>query len=124
MSNQEQLELRRKWLEALRSGEFQQGTGALKRKIGSDRFEYCCLGVLCEITGDRDGWQVVMANTYSFHRVNGYLAPDIRKAVGLRYGDGQLPGGESLVQINDDRQMSFAEIADWIEKNASDLFVD
>jgi hypothetical protein len=33
-----------KWLEALRSGEYEQGMGALK-KDG----KYCCLGVLCDV---------------------------------------------------------------------------
>lgn len=33
------------WVAALRSGEYQQGTGALRH--GDDT--YCCLGVLCEL---------------------------------------------------------------------------
>lgn len=34
-----------KWLEALRSGEYQQGTGLLR----SEDDKYCCLGVLCDV---------------------------------------------------------------------------
>lgn len=36
-----------KWVEALRSGDFEQGKGALKDVDGN----YCCLGVACEISG-------------------------------------------------------------------------
>lgn len=35
---------KKKWLQALRSGEYEQTTGCL-----SDENGYCCLGVLCEI---------------------------------------------------------------------------
>lgn len=37
-------EVKAKWLEALRSGEYKQGTGHLNRGR-----RYCCLGVLCEV---------------------------------------------------------------------------
>lgn len=37
-------ELKRKWVAALRSGKYKQGTGELFY-----RDEYCCLGVLCEV---------------------------------------------------------------------------
>lgn len=38
------VELGRKWVDALRSGKYQQGFGSLKTKAGG----YCCLGVLCD----------------------------------------------------------------------------
>src|SRR5438093_3640406 len=37
-------DVKRLWTDALRSGQYQQGTGALRK---NDR--YCCLGVLCEL---------------------------------------------------------------------------
>ena len=49
-TKEEQKENRRLWVEALRSGEYKQGRGALCRKT-EDTFEYCCLGVACEISG-------------------------------------------------------------------------
>lgn len=40
--------IKTKWVAALRSGEYKQGRGALRKKdSGGDRF--CCLGVLCDI---------------------------------------------------------------------------
>lgn len=40
-------ELKEKWVAALRSGKYEQGTGAL-RSVDN---RYCCLGVLCEVMG-------------------------------------------------------------------------
>lgn len=37
-------DIKRRWVEALRSGDYQQTTGVLK-----DEYGYCCLGVLCEL---------------------------------------------------------------------------
>lgn len=38
-------DVRTAWLEALRGGKYEQGTGLLK----NDEGRYCCLGVLCEV---------------------------------------------------------------------------
>jgi len=43
-------EVKAKWLAALRSGEYQQGTGTLRA-----RGRYCCLGVLCDIYSREHG---------------------------------------------------------------------
>lgn len=40
-------EFKKKWVEALRSGEYKQGQGALHR---ADEDTYCCLGVACKIS--------------------------------------------------------------------------
>lgn len=41
-------EQKQKWIEALRSGNYKQGTHRLYHKY-TDR--YCCLGVLCDVLG-------------------------------------------------------------------------
>jgi hypothetical protein len=41
--------LKQRWVEALRSGEYEQGAGALRN---GDKF--CCLGVLCDILTDEE----------------------------------------------------------------------
>ena len=38
------------WIEVLRSGKYKQTTGALRKARINNQFEYCCLGVLCDIT--------------------------------------------------------------------------
>lgn len=45
------LELIRKWVDALRSGKYEQGRLALRSKDD----KYCCLGVLCDIAKDKLG---------------------------------------------------------------------
>jgi len=43
-------EVKKKWLEALRSGEYKQGIGALRNTNASKGIvTHCCLGVLCDI---------------------------------------------------------------------------
>lgn len=43
-------EIKDKWLDALKSGRYTQGTGRLRR-IDNGRLTYCCLGVLGEVCG-------------------------------------------------------------------------
>jgi hypothetical protein len=38
-----------RWIESLRSGDYQQGKNLLKQKYDSGQDAYCCLGVLCEL---------------------------------------------------------------------------
>lgn len=38
-------DIKQKWIEALRSGEYDQGAGQLR----TENNEYCCLGVLCDL---------------------------------------------------------------------------
>jgi hypothetical protein len=48
MANRERIQL---FTAALRSGRFQQGTGALARRIDGT-WQYCCLGVACEVAAE------------------------------------------------------------------------
>jgi len=51
MGTEEALSITRDWITALRSGKYEQGIGSLIDYHHSDGYEYCCLGVLCEILG-------------------------------------------------------------------------
>jgi hypothetical protein len=43
-------EIKKKWLAALRGGDFIQGQNSLRSRNGATgQYEYCCLGVLCEL---------------------------------------------------------------------------
>lgn len=90
--------LKAKWIEALRSGEYEQGTGYLE-KDGC----YCCLGVLCAIQDEQ--WKEEFDNGLYTETL-----PD-RLNNGLTAAD----RGE-LAKRNDDRE-SFADIADYIEQH-------
>jgi hypothetical protein len=97
--------IKARWVEALRSGRYQQGTGLLRKDDA-----YCCLGVLCDLV-EPENWERYPSGTY-----------------GQRVHDGNnlLPGHiASLTKIDqnsqwdlanmNDRGKTFAEIADHIE---------
>lgn len=86
-------QLKAKWVEALRSGEYTQIPMELHDKENGG---YCCLGVLCRIA------EIDLA---------GDTGPIYRKLNNMT-GD-YAP----LVDLNDNQGKNFAEIADWIEAN-------
>jgi hypothetical protein len=98
-------EIADKWVEALRSGHYKQTRGRLRDTQG-----YCCLGVLCEISG-----------LSKFNEENKYLGKDeilpelVRGWSGMISKDGTYTSNDSLAGDNDDG-MVFSEIADTIEK--------
>ena len=109
-------EIKAKWLAALRSGEYKQGSGGLRNK--NDGF--CCLGVLCDIHPDVS-WSE--PNDYEARRAvykdgddhHGYLPEKFAKEVGLRPGRGR--SFELDVAQKNDAGVPFTEIADWIEEH-------
>ncbi len=77
-------ELVKTWIEALRSGQYNQGKGYLKKIFKSDLYaQYCCLGVLCDLL-DPLGWEENLYSSSPFlpHAVlyswddSTYLLPD------------------------------------------------
>lgn len=109
-------ELKIEWLAALRSGEFEQGQGYLRQ--GN---KYCCLGVLCELTA-RKGLSspafpaegIVADGVYQYNGDTGMPSQAHDRVTGLDLGN-----QSKLAWMNDEGK-SFAEIADWIERNVSD----
>lgn len=54
-------EIKAKWIEALRSGKYEQGRGRLR----SEDNKYCCLGVLCDLI-DPGKWVKHEGSDYSY----------------------------------------------------------
>lgn len=89
-------EVKNKWVAALRSGRYKQGTEKLHNE---DDNSFCCLGVarsigLCKRT-----------KSYACNNENvsqNFLPQDIQV---------------HLVDFNDSKKWSFKKIANWIEKN-------
>lgn len=108
-------ELRQKWIDALRSGEYEQGHRALKDSDG----RYCCLGVLCDVAGAVWTETAPIGSMARFAcSVNGTLSsistlgPNLYKELGL-----DCSREITLWGMNDNTGASFKEIADWIEQN-------
>lgn len=106
-------EIKAKWIEALRSGRYLQGVGALKKDT-----KFCCLGVLCDVK-DPKGWEG--NNKDLFDGKNGTLPATVQNWSGVdQWGNLQPPvefGGKfhnDLASLNDSG-MTFTQIADVIE---------
>lgn len=102
-------ELKRKWVEALRSGKYQQGKSALRCED-----QFCCLGVLCDISGAGQ-WNETHHGIYEYvvRGNSSRMGPPEpwQNSIGLR-----LEESGELWRMNDIRDKSFAEIADYIEQ--------
>ena len=92
-------QLRDEWVRALRSGEYEQGRGRLRKGNGEDA-KYCCLGVLGVVCGSPD--------IELLHDVMTHINATTELLTSLRM---------RLIDMNDRDLMSFPEIADWIEAN-------
>lgn len=117
-------EWKRKWVEALRSGDYEQTTQHLQDMDG-----FCCLGVLCDIVKDEVGlkWQERDDGIKFIGGVDDLPPIEVQRFVGVRewpaieidcYDDGE-PRRKYLTELNDDMNWTFIEIADAIE--GSDL---
>lgn len=100
--------IKKKWVKALRSGEYRQGSGVLK-----DGRKFCCLGVLCDIQGA--DWKKVedAVGCLETDRLPRQLNAGLRqtqrqKLARMNDGDDEATGL---------RRHRFNEIADYIQKN-------
>lgn len=116
-------EIKKAWVEALRSGRYQQGKGALHRK-GLPDDQFCCLGVLCELAveaGQAERFEHaggLLVFYRAGNRLSGFLPDGVAVWAGLTSSTPRVevvPNVISnLVDLNDEG-MSFTEIADLIE---------
>lgn len=130
----------KKWVKALRSGKFKQGTGTLKQYNRKGKAEHCCLGVLCELyNGEmRKNKKKTLPEkvydndsdfSYGYSRF-GNSKCDLPKEVmnwsgmkdkiGRFTTDNSIPSQYTLADLND-LGKKFKGIADIIEKNWENL---
>ena len=115
--------IKEKWLAALRSGKYKQGTGNLKTKTN----RFCCLGVLCDVYRKETKYGKWMKDNFgNFHFINtkkskkdfkdaGVLPLNVMEWADLPSVNPLIDVGSSLAGINDSCA-SFEKIADIIEK--------
>lgn len=103
------------WLDALRSGDYDQYRGALE---GNN--SYCCLGVACRVA-NYHGTKIRLED---YALLGGSLdsQPEVQKWLGLYhdYGETRNDSMPSLVKLNDTLRLSFEQIADHIEAHWTD----
>lgn len=107
--------LRKKWIAALESGNYKQGTEHLRNRNSQGKLEYCCLGLLCNIIDPtkweekKEWWSSRECYTYGgFTRPEDVGRPptQITDLVGLTYKQ-----VDKLIRLNDDYRLTFKEIA-------------
>lgn len=125
-------EIKQRWLEALRSGDYQQGRCFLRYDFEDGKSEYCCLGVLCDIYSkenegsweesssrrqvERDGKSAAIQDfKVSDGQVDQYLPDEVVKWAGLDSRDPDV--GDAYVSQMNDTGIPFENIADKIEEN-------
>jgi hypothetical protein len=127
-------EIKQKWVDALRSGEYQQATGRLRSNDG-----FCCLGVLCDLYAQEPfnkGWvfkgeydeNPLPQDYWYFDGESELLPSSVRQWAGLysssptiKVEDEDENGDEDQFWINvaiaelNDNGSTFKQIADLIE---------
>jgi hypothetical protein len=90
-------EVKQKWIEALRSGQYNQGKNALKKET-IQGVEHCCLGVLCELA-IKDGVEI------DVHQSTCTLAPN------------------GAVSFNESHDFLPTVVQDWAELHTESIYV-
>jgi hypothetical protein len=120
-------EIKAQWVAALRSGEYDQGSGVLLRVIEGEKF-HCCLGVLCDLAV-KAGLEM-RVHTYSgdshiveFDGYEDFLPIKVVDWAGLESQNPKtrqevdgMTLNASLTYLNDNT-MTFEEIANVIERD-------
>ena len=122
-------EIKEKWLEALRSGEYSQTRGHLRNTLPEDEDQpypigYCCLGVLCDLYAKEHGaddlWEQNNDGNWSFDGAFGTPPSavidwaNLGTATGAYYQE-KSPRLAHLTEKNDEGR-TFKEIAGIIEE--------
>lgn len=99
-------EFKKKWIEALRSGEYRQGTHCLR----SIENKYCCLGVACDLFYGTNKW--IENKEEYLYEINNQKIFSYNLNQYIELSDKEM---DDLMQLNDGGK-TFEEIADYIEK--------
>jgi hypothetical protein len=104
------LEIKTKWLEALRSGRYIQGQACLQKINDAGDPVHCCLGVLCDIVAP-ELWNREVESDIIPCNDESALLPFIV----MLEADVDEKTANILADMNDAGRKTFAEIADYIE---------
>jgi len=100
-------DFKERWIEALSSGKYNQGENSLY-----EDGNYCCLGVACIVEGltirDIERRPYITKSMSSSPSLSVLSKASITSTSDLDY---------VIAEMNDEKGMSFLDIANWIEKN-------
>ena len=107
-------QIKQKWVDALRSGEYQQTQNRLHDENG-----FCCLGVLCDLylKENQLEWEpsTHYKNVYVFQDMATILPLSVMKWVGVGEGNPLVNDGDSSLAELNDKGSTFIEISNVIE---------
>jgi hypothetical protein len=112
--------IKKLWIEALKSGEYGQGSGMLR----PDKTRFCCLGVLCDLhqkSGFGYEWERDESNSinpYHYDDHISYLPPCVVTWAGLENDNPFVSVGDDRITVGNmnDSGASFEEIAAVVER--------
>lgn len=117
----------KKWVAALRSGDYKQGKSALRGTDSKDRTTFCCLGVLCNLHAQaHPKIAKTQTNPEIYLGEMDFLPEEVREWAGMKTNDGSYGeethwGPESDLANDNDAGVSFKKIADIIEAHVDEL---
>lgn len=122
----------RKWAQALESGEYKQTTGSLRDSQG-----FCCLGVLCNLHAqEHSEISADETDPSSYLTADAVLPETVMEWAGMRYEDGRFINkvevgiqteeyygryASCLIELNDELEYEFKDIAKVIRKHYKEL---
>lgn len=119
------------WIETLESDRFKQGRNrlAVRSALDSEDFEFCCLGVACELYVEANPDEIYVEETSYGKGYDGYdvsLPVKVREWLGLAdyHGRSLREDVVALTYLNDSGYYSFKEIAAVLKDEENKYFVD
>ena len=109
--------IKTKWINALTSGQYLQGTGTLKDTI-QGKLQFCCLGVLCDLYSKENGKPWTESGAILNESV--VLPLEVMDWAGIeraRTREVNISTTISLVTLNDTKRYSFNDIAKQIQEH-------
>lgn len=114
-----------KWLKALLSGRYPQGSD----QLGNREYGYCCWGVACKILlpsyNTTDGWDNRITPLIGFKSLenSGPIGFEVRRDYLNEYEEETWDTENNLAGLNDNLNLTFKEIATILIIRAKDSFV-
>ena len=107
-------QIKQKWVDALRSGEYQQTQERLRKEDG-----FCCLGVLCDlyIKENNVEWEINEDDMYRYEKHSAVLPPSVVEWAGVEDSNPYVNGGIGTLSGLNDKGFTFNEIAGLIEEH-------
>lgn len=112
--------IQKAWVRALRNGKYKQGDTYLSQKVRKIT-KHCCLGVLCQMAVKEDVIKISDESGVFLYELSTSVLPNkVEKWAGVRDECGGYQG--SALTTENDKGVSFTEIATIIEEHASEIF--